>query len=177
MAALSYIVILHQTTTLCWVMRNTQSCHISLFYIKPQLGDSWFTGDVSCHISLFYIKPQRFSGCYNVQRVVIYRYSTSNHNYRGMIACMTRLSYIVILHQTTTEREATTCRWKLSYIVILHQTTTHPHRRQKRHKLSYIVILHQTTTHRGLFEKAARLSYIVILHQTTTVATWIVALA
>ena len=55
---LSYIVILHQTTTTTMIIFRVESCHISLFYIKPQ----------------------PFWGCFALWLVVIYRYSTSNHN-------------------------------------------------------------------------------------------------
>ena len=56
--------------------------------------------------------------------VVLYRYSTSNHNNNPIPFRIYQLSYIVILHQTTTVAGATVTWLTLSYIVILHQTTT-----------------------------------------------------
>ena len=56
----------------------------------------------------------------------------------------------------------------LSYIVILHQTTTVLPNDKFVLKLSYIVILHQTTTAVDVTTSDILLSYIVILHQTTT---------
>ena len=143
---LSYIVILHQTTTNRRYLRNSHcclislfyikpqlvvahvmkvagclislfyikpqlfesihhelnSCLISLFYIKPQLADKTDVRPDSCLISLFYIKPQLLSNIVTCTPVVLYRYSTSNHNNVLIIYSLLQLSYIVILHQTTT---------------------------------------------------------------------------
>ena len=53
-------------------------------------------------ISSFYIKPQPRS-CYGSKRlIVLYRLSTSNHNYAFSLPKQSSLSYIVFLHQTTT---------------------------------------------------------------------------
>ena len=38
--------------------RKELGCHISTFYIKPQLDDNLDKLSVGCHISTFYIKPQ-----------------------------------------------------------------------------------------------------------------------
>ena len=77
---LYYIVSLHQTTTN--MVRHTFSmcCIISFLYIKPQLRT-------------------RFKWCFGV---VLYRFSTSNHNLAVEIALVHPLYYIVSLHQTTT---------------------------------------------------------------------------
>ena len=99
---LSYIVILHQTTTSSLCPNSQSSCHISLFYIKPQPPQSHEKHQDGCHISLFYIKPQLSSSCLRSSPVVIYRYSTSNHNVSYAANGQMVLSYIVILHQTTT---------------------------------------------------------------------------
>ena len=56
----------------------------------------------------------------------------------------------------------------LSYIFILHQTTTLSHIQQLCLLLSYIFILHQTTTTLMFTFLPFMLSYIFILHQTTT---------
>ena len=78
------------------------SCLISLFYIKPQLFVTSILYKGSCLISLFYIKPQQVSVGFMGIEVVLYRYSTSNHNAMVLPSSLTVLSYIVILHQTTT---------------------------------------------------------------------------
>ena len=75
-------------------------------------------------ISSFYIKPQLMRLISLNSAIVLYRLSTSNHNYP--LACQRRdiLSYIVFLHQTTTQRDRGAHNISLSYIVFLHQTTT-----------------------------------------------------
>ena len=78
--------------------------------------------------------------------VVLYLHSTSNHNRAGVPPSVVRLSYIFILHQTTTVFS----------------------KGEKENMLSYIFILHQTTTFALVCATAAWLSYIFILHQTTT---------
>ena len=143
---LSYIVILHQTTTLQRSRQVYGGCLISLFYIKPQLCNLVFklrlrclislfyikpqpshwdiVAAPSCLISLFYIKPQRLSVALTLFSVVLYRYSTSNHN-----VCIKRLiqSRVVLYRYSTSNHNgvlrALQCP-RLSYIVILHQTTT-----------------------------------------------------
>ena len=100
------------------------------------------------------------------------------------------LSYIVFLHQTTTQMIRKCHNQTLSYIVFLHQTTTVCAWGAERTRLSYIVFLHQTTTRTPHISSAFPivlyrlstsnhnlllhslpflvLSYIVFLHQTTT---------
>ena len=62
-------------------MRQIESCLISLFYIKPQPGESDDNTQICCLISLFYIKPQLQMMSIVPLGVVLYLYSTSNHNY------------------------------------------------------------------------------------------------
>ena len=99
-------------------------CLISLFYIKPQHMLILKIKQCCCLISLFYIKPQPWLQLPNIASVVLYRYSTSNHNLTWLPPSLIWLSYIVILHQTTTIGIIYIYRYMLSYIVILHQTTT-----------------------------------------------------
>ena len=103
-----------------FALMPTVCCHISLFYIKPQLLGAVRSAVDSCHISLFYIKPQLFYVNNDSVDVVIYRYSTSNHNSVRMSIIAVMLSYIVILHQTTTRREGMcdilSCHISLFYI-------------------------------------------------------------
>ena len=103
---------------------SSSSCIISFLYIKPQLSLDNAAPIQSCIISFLYIKPQhvcchivllfvvlyRFStsnhndteGLINSQAVVLYRFSTSNHNVRVRKNKGNALYYIVSLHQTTT---------------------------------------------------------------------------
>ncbi len=119
-----YIFILHQTTTTAHPYRPCHSCIIFLFCIKPQL--------VAVRMK--------------TAPVVLYFYSTSNHNTPSHLDGFTRLCYISILHQTTTCWKIRRRSGKLCYISILHQTTTGPDRQPVRAELCYISILHQTTT-------------------------------
>ena len=165
---MSYIVFLHQTTTVPWCVACVSHCLISSFYIKPQHDVHGRVGEGYCLISSFYIKPQRSrcslssSGyclissfyikpqlirqghrmCLHClissfyikpqprtadrlsQAIVLYRLSTSNHNFRAVKTFNDELSYIVFLHQTTTAYALTASVPRLSYIVFLHQTTT-----------------------------------------------------
>ena len=121
---LSYIVFLHQTTTLLQLSRSPADCLISSFYIKPQLLHSWDIASthclissfyikpqlyhcaldwhIHCLISSFYIKPQRIIALCAPDSIVLYRLSTSNHNPQLSVSSGLKLSYIVFLHQTTT---------------------------------------------------------------------------
>ena len=145
-AVLCYISILHQTTTAPFFIAEHGSCVIFLFYIKPQLK-----------LSLKFV---------NV--VVLYFYSTSNHNCDAKSLQNIWLCYISILHQTTTFRVFRRSWVELCYISILHQTTTLRRRTVVATMLCYISILHQTTTLRRRTVVATMLCYISILHQTTT---------
>ena len=55
-----------------------------------------------CILSKFYIKPQPSSPQLEVQKVVSYRNSTSNHNGENYLDTDEALYLIEILHQTTT---------------------------------------------------------------------------
>ena len=165
---LSYISFLHQITTHCPLSSGRGCCLISLFYIKSQPAQVDIGVAVSCLISLFYIKSQRLTvpvsnmascliSLFYIKsqrepseqvdrRVVLYLFSTSNHNYNRGLNLSAQLSYISFLHQITTARYQGRGCPRLSYISFLHQiTTVQPHERY-RHKLSYISFLHQITT-------------------------------
>ena len=99
---LYYIVSLHQTTTVKVPTLQKMSCIISFLYIKPQLialvcGIGW-----GCIISFLYIKPQHKVMHILQVIVVLYRFSTSNHNCIYVNKQKEQLYYIVSLHQTTT---------------------------------------------------------------------------
>ena len=121
---LYYIVSLHQTTTCrhptkfnnCCIIsflyikpqlptcrRNTRHCCIiSFLYIKPQLIQNNNLSPLRCIISFLYIKPQPNARKTSILPVVLYRFSTSNHNLPGVLEHLNSLYYIVSLHQTTT---------------------------------------------------------------------------
>ena len=101
-------------------------------------------------------------------RVVLYRFSTSNHNEVTSEPKQGKLYYIVSLHQTTTLWLKKVLAVLLHYIVSLHQTTTPRHLCCASGWLYYIVSLHQTTTGSCMFSHRHWLYYIVSLHQTTT---------
>ena len=125
-----------------------------------------------CLILSFYIKPQPSAALSADHLIVLYCLSTSNHNYFLVYCAIVGLSYIVFLHQTTTNLRPFTNNHSLSYIVFLHQTTTGRCTVILKLELSYIVFLHQTTTPWGAEGGDRILSYIVFLHQTTTSTMW-----
>ena len=81
-----------------------------------------------------------------LNHVVLYLHSTSNHNLVVQTLEILLLYYIFILHQTTTFDQFITGMQELYYIFILHQTTTIEEFLLHRILLYYIFILHQTTT-------------------------------
>ena len=78
------------------------------------------------------------------------------------------LCYILLLHQTTTERNAQEKMVRLCYILLLHQTTTKRGKWNGSRWLCYILLLHQTTTPDFVKDVPVGLCYILLLHQTTT---------
>ena len=81
---------------------SSTGCLISSFYIKPQLTVKTEFFANRCLISSFYIKPQLVGGACSCYGVVLYLHSTSNHNQEKAADYGWWLSYIFILHQTTT---------------------------------------------------------------------------
>ena len=118
------IVFLHQTTTAVMVGMLLLHCILSSFYIKPQRCAAISIQAINCILSSFYIKPQldtingavikncilssfyikpQLSGTNsNIQSIVSYRLSTSNHNATTWFWIPNGLYLIVFLHQTTT---------------------------------------------------------------------------
>ena len=101
-AALSYISFLHQTTTFVSMKNDVFYCLISLFYIKPQpLG----APPPQCPIVLYLFSTSNHNVILitnGLKAIVLYLFSTSNHNIRKRIETINELSYISFLHQTTT---------------------------------------------------------------------------
>ena len=145
MVVLYYIVSLHQTTT----VHPSGTCPLVLYYIVSlhqtttrQIGDSY---EFSCIISFLYIKPQllpvlsvdlcvvlyRFStsnhnlslGDVNAKFVVLYRFSTSNHNsYPIKESLMT-----VVLYRFSTSNHNQLCRLPTLTTVVLYRFSTSNH--------------------------------------------------
>ena len=187
---LSYISFLHQTTTMSCMSWLVMHCLISLFYIKPQLLDKDTRMENNCLISLFYIKPQLvFVSLYNVihclislfyikpqliarvifdPHIVLYLFSTSNHNRSSLRRCGT---CIVLYLFSTSNHNYTMIVYESTAIVLyLFSTSNHNYCTHSLllFELSYISFLHQTTTGTERLVYAFRLSYISFLHQTTT---------
>ena len=77
---LSYIVFLHQTTTMRFHCRNSLHCLISSFYIKPQ---QYIIGEAYNTIVLYRLSTSNHNPSSNLSlsgHIVLYRLSTSNHN-------------------------------------------------------------------------------------------------
>ena len=117
---LYYIVSLHQTTTGLKSSQVNIRCIISFLYIKPQPSQTMAHTFVGCIISFLYIKPQHRQGARAARAVVLYRFSTSNHNFSVKRKTLHLLYYIVSLHQTTTNSSAirrnTSCIISFLYI-------------------------------------------------------------
>ena len=144
---MSYIFVLHQTTTPVGREIKQKYCLISSFYIKPQHSTRYTLNTVHCLISSFYIKPQLFSGSCCSLPIVLYLRSTSNHNSASMVS---RSAGIVLYLRSTSNHNFLFVYFtflELSYIFVLHQTTTNRSRLLIMTILSYIFVLHQTTTH------------------------------
>ena len=143
---LYYIVSLHQTTTKATIPITFDSCIISFLYIKPQRGCS----------------------LYRWLQVVLYRFSTSNHNPDAI----RQLAEYVVLYRFSTSNHNS---WIISSnqpAVVLYRFSTSNHNSDSfyhyNYMLYYIVSLHQTTTVGTDTEGLIKLYYIVSLHQTTT---------
>ena len=158
------------------------------FYVKPQHINLFST--TRCIISFLYIKPQPNSGDSWEVPVVLYRFSTSNHN-STLLACSQ--PYVVLYRFSTSSHTFPCMPFRLprvvlyrfstsnhnmpvicdsSCMVVLYRFSTPNHNLRlffKRHIwLYYIVSLHQTTTHKDYSILPFELYYIVSLHQTTT---------
>ena len=81
------------------------SCIISFLYIKPQLGNRTSELAISCIISFLYIKPQLNDLLVDHCFVVLYRFSTSNHNdYIDKV-----LPTLVVLYRFSTSNHNSIC--------------------------------------------------------------------
>ncbi len=165
---LSYISVLHQTTTGHSFVNLLTRCLISLFYIKPQLSAGRLLIVMGCLISLFYIKPQRrstnttYTLCCLISLFYIKPQPEVSHKCRSL-CCLISLFYIkpqrrhraalscrVVLYLCSTSNHNSCCRSPSRPSVVLYLCSTSNHNHSHEHfskcELSYISVLHQTTT-------------------------------
>ena len=144
--SLSYILFLHQTTTIFCYKECVTGCLISYFYIKPQLRESIAPSALRCLISYFYIKPQLSSVSAKSNSVVLYPISTSNHNHLSIRPIIRS----VVLYPISTSNHNLVSGKEYCHGVVLYPISTSNHNlyllKHDARKLSYILFLHQTTT-------------------------------
>ena len=120
---LSYIVFLHQTTTWASGCLSRSYCLISSFYIKPQQTLSRLPWLSHCLISSFYIKPQRFKLKIRPRTIVLYRLSTSNHNHVSHEAVMAD----IVLYRLSTSNHNYVQYGIQSWFIVLYRLSTSNH--------------------------------------------------
>ena len=99
LAVLYYNFIINQNTTQSLPTNRKNHCLIPLFYIKPQLIVACFSIMFHCLIPLFYIKPQPQGVHGRKVGIVLYLYSTSNHNPVSLCPCHS--SIVLYLYSTS----------------------------------------------------------------------------
>ena len=118
------IEILHQTTTSSTDLEKEQKLY--LIEILHQTTTSFVLNIFlfRCILSKFYIKPQQRLQDANIENVVSYRNSTSNHNHHDTV----EYQFKVVSYRNSTSNHNdhwfTASEAKLYLIEILHQTTT-----------------------------------------------------
>ena len=144
-------------------------CFIPLFYIKPQLcAQSWLR-TWRCFIPLFYIKPQRRAGVERARYVVLYLYSTSNHNNTFHL---TKQRRVVLYLYSTSNHNGSGCGAASASVVLYLYSTSNHNIEVKVSRSDFVVLyLYSTSNHNDTAITNARngLFYTSILHQTTTV--------
>ena len=168
MRLLSYIVFLHQTTTRGQLGDDRENCLISSFYIKPQ---PCLSRPSALPIVLYRLSTSNHNWGWFLGRllfIVLYRLSTSNHNPSNSSA----IAQLIVLYRLSTSNHNQIKLYSHSADIVLYRLSTSNHNPQlsvsSGLKLSYIVFLHQTTTGYTYTTLSKGLSYIVFLHQTTT---------
>ena len=145
-------------------------CILSKFYIKPQRRGLRNLRHSSCILSKFYIKPQRRDRGREIEAVVSYRNSTSNHN--GSVDVLPGRPVVSYRNSTSNHNEGYD-EMKELYVVSYRNSTSNHNiflLRVVLATLYLIEILHQTTTLCLVVWICAVLYLIEILHQTTTLA-------
>ena len=121
---LSYTSFLHQTTTVVKHLRFRIDCLILLFYIKPQLQISF---SAKIFIVLYFFSTSNHNSANAMpmrSSIVLYFFSTSNHN--GELMALAHLEIVLYFFSTSNHNanEGKTLIFELSYTSFLHQTTT-----------------------------------------------------
>ena len=167
MVGLSYTFFLHQTTTTLLIRYFTLNCLIPFFYIKPQLSSCPFRKPVIV-LYLFSTSNHNCVLCGLPWRwIVLYLFSTSNHNQWQRLCGRSILSYTFFLHQTTTQRGLSSS----SHYCLIPFFYIKPQLCVYRKGMATIVLYLFSTSNHNSGELPApdlRLSYTFFLHQTTT---------
>ncbi len=143
---------------------NVLSCIISFLYIKPQPLYVLITSCVCCIISFLYIKPQRASVPRGSLDVVLYRFSTSNHNLILSPQFKIMLYYIVSLHQTTTHRR----RLSLRDCCIISFLYIKPQRQFPPAACATVVLYRFSTSNHNLLSLLSTGIYVVLYRFSTS---------
>ena len=165
---------------------DVSHCLIPLFYIKPQLNRQANVSMLNCLIPLFYIKPQPLFGkgsflfivlyLYSTSNhnsfcnlehhtlIVLYLYSTSNHNYKEVVGMFTELSYTFILHQTTTRsvRSVFSCHCLIPLFYIKPQPPV-----QSLSTKTIVLYLYSTSNHNNVIGNKRELYIVLYLYSTS----------
>ena len=166
---LSYICFLHQTTTHRSQHVRIERCLISVFYIKPQHE---YRAEPSRFVVLYLFSTSNHNiKSLNISEtiVVLYLFSTSNHNWQSA----RRTSRHVVLYLFSTSNHNFCMYIYYLCVVVLYLFSTSNHNVKSCNLLLNLVVLYlfSTSNHNRewIFSKHNRLSYICFLHQTTTV--------
>ena len=142
-AELSYIFILHQTTTLTLIHFSLRSCLISSFYIKPQ--------PTARHLLL--------------QKVVLYLHSTSNHN--SCMVVSASLLVVLYLHSTSNHNNLLFLYSARRVVLYLHSTSNHNTKEKRDAKNAVVLYLHSTSNHNFFGDKNNFRTVVLYLHSTS----------
>ena len=163
-----YIVSLRQTTTKQRRQLGGSDCIISFLYIKPQHPR---IHAVKLEVILYRFSTSNhnlFNSCSMRSAVVLYRFSTSNHN-STLLACSQ--PYVVLYRFSTSSHNFPCMPFRLPRVV-LYRFSTSNHNVQYATEGAGTVVLYRfsTSNHNARYTISVlfRLYYIVSLHQTTT---------
>ena len=108
----------------CWVAESFGVLYFLSLLHQTTTKRHGFVEDASCISFLFYIKPQLTRRIMVRGRVVFPFSSTSNHNHYQDLKNYTKLYFLSLLHQTTTDNTMPYLSDELYFLSLLHQTTT-----------------------------------------------------
>ena len=158
------IFILHQTTTDIPLPSELSYCILSLFYIKPQLLQSWEGRRRNCILSLFYIKPQQQNGNCSSIGIVFYLYSTSNHNLGT--AYYGGLAIVFYLYSTSNHNQTVEGSYNSSIVFYLYSTSNHNSDRYIRNPQIIVFYLYSTSNHN--LPDVHRLEFFIVFYLYST---------